>query len=639
MTLEKALWSASKQEKEKSQMQAFLKFAEKRNGKKFADYFALHQWSIDDLGAFWETLSLFFQIEFRQPYQKVFNPALPFYKSQWFLNSKLSYTHHIERQFRPNETALIYGSERHPTIHISWNALFKRAKQLKYNLQAKGIKQGDVVGGYLRHHPDSIAAFLAVNSIGAVWSCCAPEFGAESVIQRFQQLQPKLLFVHDHYMHKGKRYNLTQNILSLEEKLHPKPHIVCFDASLEKWDLTTQETHSLEAVAVDFDHPIWVLFSSGTTGHPKAITHRTGGMLLEQLKALCLHQEVCPRERFFWNTTTGWMMWNYALGSLLCGATLAIYDGATDLPTHWLFAQEEKLHHFGHGAPFFTASAKENIDLNKENFSTLKTIGSTGAPLSKDSFYWLQKSLPQAHLISLSGGTDVCSAFLGGNILLDVYAGYLQCAMLGAAVVALDNKGSKINGQTGELALAKPMPCMPLYFWGDRNNKSYHSAYFEKFEGVWCHGDWVMQDTEKGFQILGRADATLNRQGIRIGTAEIYHALFQNQVVPDALIVEIAHNANNSELYLFVALNEELTSKIEQDILQCIREHCSPRHLPDKILRVPEIPYTLSGKRMELPVKKILEGKTDAFGVSLGSMKNPKAIDAFVSWHKKLNHP
>lgn len=625
MVREDPLWTASNEAKEKSQLLAFLSYAEEQSKRSFPDYIALHQWSIEELDVFWGTLARFLQIEFAVDYTKAVTPARPFYKSEWFAGSKLSYVHHIERQFKSNETALLYRCENKETIPITWNSLFKRAKQIKEELEEKGVQKGDVVVGYLRHHPDTIASFLATNALGGVWSCCSPDFGVESVVQRFEQLQPKVLCAHESYSHKGKVYSLKDKIEQISQKISSQPKQLLFDGSLNDWDFYTEEITSLSAIPVGFDHPIWVLFSSGTTGQPKAITHRTGGMLLEQLKALRLHQEVEVGERFFWNTTTGWMMWNYSLGALLCGAVLAIYDGATDLNKHWRFAQQEKLNHFGHGAPFYESTMLQNIELNKDDFTSLKTIGSTGSPLAASCFEWMQKRLPQTHIISLSGGTDVCSAFLGGNVLLPTYAGYLQCAMLGAAVQAVDANGQPQEGKVGELVLAQPMPCMPIYFWNDPTHQRYHSAYFDQFEGVWTHGDWLDDHPEKGYKIHGRADATLNRNGIRMGTAEIYNALTHCEVLSDALVVEA-----NSQLILFAVAKEKREETEKKEIRNCIRTHCSPRHLPDAIHWVDQIPYTISGKKMELPVKKIMEGANAMDVVSIGAMKNPSALKDFI---------
>ena len=619
------LWTASSEAKVESQLLAFLSYAESQNKQSFSDYEALHQWSIERLDAFWGTLANFFQVEFTVGYKRVVKPAKPFYKSEWFTGSKLSYVNHIERHFKTNETALLYRCENEDTIPISWNSLFKRAKQIKEKLQGEGIQKGDVVVGYLRHHPDSIAAFLATNAVGAIWSCCSPDFGVESVVQRFEQLQPKVFFAHESYPYKGKTFPLKDKIDQIRQKITSQPRQVLFDGTLSSWDLETEDIITLSATPVPFDHPIWVLFSSGTTGKPKAITHRTGGMLLEQMKALKLHQEVEAGERFFWNTTTGWMMWNYSLGALLCGAVLAIYDGATNLEEHWRFAQEEKINHFGHGAPFYENSRQKNVELKKEDFPELKTIGSTGSPLAASCFEWIQKRLPRTHIISLSGGTDVCSAFLGGNILLPTYAGYLQCAMLGAAVQAVDAGGNAQEGKVGELVLAQPMPCMPIYFWDDPANERYHKAYFDQFEGVWTHGDWLDYQSGKGYKIHGRADATLNRNGIRIGTAEIYNALTHCNVLSDALVVEA-----NSALLLFAVAKGKADETDKKQIRTCILTHCSPRHLPDKIYWVNEIPYTISGKKVELPVKKIMEGEKMSKVAAIGAMKNPSALDDFI---------
>ena len=630
MVQEQPLWTASKEAIEKSQLLAFLSYAEKQNKQSFPDYSALHQWSIKELGAFWETLAKFLHIDFTSEYTSTVNLQQPFYKCEWFVGGELSYARHIEKQFKSNETAILYRCENKKTISITWNTLFKQATQIKEKLKRDGITKGDVVVGYLRNHPDTIAAFLATNALGAIWSCCSPDFGVESVVQRFEQLQPKVFLAHECYEYKGKNYQQNDKIEQICQKITSQPRQLLFDGTLSDWDLKTKEKISLSAIPVAFDHPIWVLFSSGTTGKPKAITHSTGGMLLEQMKALKLHQEVKAGERFFWNTTTGWMMWNYSLGALLCGTTVAIYDGAVDLEEHWRFAREEKLNHFGHGAPFYENAMQSNVDIKKEDYPELKTIGSTGSPLAASCFEWIQKQLPETHIISLSGGTDVCSAFLGGNILLPSYAGYLQCAMLGAAVQAVNSEGRVLEREVGELVLAQPMPCMPIYFWKDPSNQRYHKTYFSQFEGVWTHGDWLENHPQKGYKIHGRADTTLNRNGIRIGTAEIYNALIFCEGILDVLVIDAAKPNMKSQLLLFAVAEARPDEKTKKQIRTCIRTHCSPRHLPDKIYWVKEIPYTISGKKMELPVKKIMESENPSGVASIDSMKNPWALADFI---------
>jgi len=636
--METPIWQASRAEKEASNIMAFLRFSEERTGLSFSSYDALQEWSTTSLGAFWETIVAFFNVKFKTPYQEAVRPGVPFYTTQWFKGGKLSYAYHIERHFKHMENALVFCDEQEERIEISWNALFKKADEIKKSLTENGVTKGDCVVGYLRNHPDTIAAFLATNALGAVWSCCSPDFGIESVKERFGPLKPKVLFAHTHYSYKQKTFLLKDKIQALKTALNLEEKAVIYcPGTTEDWDLETEEKIPLNPISVEFNHPIWVLFSSGTTGQPKAITHRTGGMLLEQLKALALHQEVKENDRFFWHTTTGWMMWNYALGSLLCGAELYLYDGAADVEKQWRMIGKHQIHHFGHGAPFFTASEKQKeFTLNKETFTHLKTIGSTGAPLPKRSFIWLKKQLPHTPVISLSGGTDLCSAFLGGCALKPIYAGYLQCVMLGAKIASWNEERVHCWEETGELVLTVPMPSMPLYFWNDTSMQRYHEAYFKKYEGVWAHGDWIAMHPKKGIQVLGRSDATLNRNGIRIGTSEIYNALHQMEEVLDALIVEVNLKKEATSLFLFVVLPQRITPVLEKRIRTGIREKCSPRHVPDRVFQVGEIPRTLSGKKMEIPIKKYFESKNEKETIALGAMKNPLALSDFTFIKQQL---
>jgi acetoacetyl-CoA synthetase len=600
----------------------------------FQTYSELHQWSVSDLNSFWESIAFYFTIEFDHSYQKAVVPKVPFYKTEWFKDSQLSYTHHIQRNFKDQNTVIHFSNEQGKKTEITWNALMQRAQEIQTQLLKYDIKKGDCVVGYLLNHPDTIACFLAVNSLGAIWSCCSPDFGIESVISRFDQLKPKVLLSHNNYYYNGKFYNQKIKIEQLKQGLDCLRGTIEFSGDFLDWDLTTTDLVQLNCTSVDFNDPIWILFSSGTTGNPKAITHRTGGMLLEQIKALSLHQNVQSKETFFWNTTTGWMMWNYALGALLCDAVLCLYDGSPtypDLGIQWRLAHDLKINHFGNGAPFFNQSVQSNLnELDTLDLTTIKTIGSTGSPLTRAAFKGLQSKLPDTQIISLSGGTDVCSAFLGGNSMLPVYAGYLQCAMLGASIAAWNENGQPLLDQTGELVLTVPMPCMPLFFWGDPNFDLYHASYFDHFEGVWSHGDWIVMDSKKGIEVQGRSDATLNRNGIRIGTAEIYNVLDQIPFVEDHLIIEIQDASDDSKLVLFVVIDHDLLESNDKiEINKQIRIRCSPRHVPDRIFKVKQIPYTLSGKKMELPVKRIFMNYPKNKIASLGAMKNPNSLNEY----------
>ena len=514
---------------ESSNLYQFESFVSKKYNLDFPEYNELHKWSITNLDKFWESIAEFYKIEFDKNYDYVIKKEIPFYKTEWFGGAELSYSKHILRHAKRNKIAIKYKNESDDFVEITWESLLEKIKEIRGILVKCNVTKGDVVAGYLLNHPDTIASFIAANSLGAVWSCCSPDFGVESIVNRFIQLNPKVLLAHKSYSYNGKIFSQENKITEIEEKLPSIIKTVIFDSSFNSWNLKSNYWIDFELDSVEFNHPIWVLFSSGTTGKPKAITHGTGGILLEQYKSHSLHQNIVEGDKFFWNTTTGWMMWNYAIGSLLCGTTLCIYDGAANYPDigiQWRFAKEAKINHFGNGSPFFIASMKQNIkDVNQQDLSFIKTIGATGSPLSIEAFHWLQKKLPNSQIISLSGGTDVCSAFIGGSTKLPVYAGFLQCKMLGAAIQSWDEKGQEIEGETGELVITEPLPTMPLFFWGDKNFEKYHDSYFEKNKCVWTHGDWILIDDKRGILMQGRSDATLNRNGIRIGTSEIYSAL------------------------------------------------------------------------------------------------------------------
>ena len=612
------------------QFELFLK--EKYN-LSFLNYHELHEWSIVNLDSFWKSISEFYKIKFDKPYRFIVNKKTPFYKTKWFEKSKLSYAAHILRHAKSNETAIVYKSESKNIVEISWNSLLEKVKEIRDNLLEYNIKKGDVVVGYLLNHPDTIASFIAVNSLGAVWSCCSPDFGVESIVNRFGQLKPSLLLAHQKYSYNGKKFDQEDKINQLQSFLPSLKKTILFDSSFDNWNLNSNYWIDYELESVNFDHPLWVLFSSGTTGKPKAITHSTGGILLEQYKSLSLHQNIVSGDRFFWNTTTGWMMWNYAIGSFLCGAVLCLYDGSANFPdigVQWRFAKEAKINHFGNGSPLFIASMKQDIDdVNDKDLKFIKTIGATGSPLSVKAFKWLQKKLPKAQIISLSGGTDVCSAFIGGCSKLPVYAGFLQCNMLGASIQAWDENGKNIKGETGELVITEPMPSMPIYFWGDHDFKKYHNSYFEKNPGVWTHGDWIYIDDLKGVLMQGRSDATLNRNGIRIGTSEIYSALDSISEIKDSLIIDL-NTDNSSKLILFVESENKLNQNLKNKINEVIKNKCSPRHTPNLIFSISQVPYTISGKKMEIPIKKILLGQNIDDVVSKGAMRNPECIDDFL---------
>ncbi len=615
-----------------SNYKEFLKSNNKLNFKSYND---LHNWSINEISDFWESIVKFFKIEFDKPPTIIYKFNKDFIKTLWFVNSKISYSKNIFKNHKLKTPAIKYQDENGKYLEISWESLKIKTLEFQEILVKNNVKLGDRVVGYCSNTPEVVAAFLAVNSLGAIWSSCSPDFGYDSVYDRFNLIQPKFLFYHSEYMYNGRIFSLDSKVKKLKNSIKSISSIL---------DLNTKSTFTnnlkkinLNFISVDFDHPIWILFSSGTTGKPKAITHRTGGMILEHYKALSIHQNVSNSDTYFWYSTTGWMMWNYSLSSLLIGSTLCIYNGSPIYPDNgvlWRFAKKAKINHFGHGAVFFQ-NLLSNLpkELVSYDLSNIITIGSTGSPLFKETNIGLNKLFPDAHIVSLSGGTDVCTAFIGGNLDLDVIPGEIQCKMLGASVEVWNDNAKEIKNKMGELVLTKPLISMPVFFWNDINDEKYKKSYFSKFNKIWNHGDWVTETLNGGIIVHGRSDSTLNRFGVRIGTSEIYSAIKDLYYVEDSLIIHV-DDSNENKLILFV----KSSSKINYDELKSvIRLKCSPRHVPDLIFQTPDIPYTISGKKVEVPIKKILMGKNQNDVVSKDSLRNPKSLDWFVEFYENFS--
>lgn len=629
------LWEPSVTYKQESSLYQFKQFVAQKRHLKLEAYSELWDWSVSQKEEFWEDIVVFFDVQFHHPYQQIFESSSQgFIGSKWFIDGTLNYSEHIFRKATTQRPALLFKEENKPLQAVSWEALERMVRSLQQYLLGQGIASGDRVVAVLRNSPASVALFLAVNSIGAIWSCCSPDFGQASVLERFAQVTPKLLFADAQYSYNGKLFNIKGAMTALGSSLETLVQDVVFVEG-EVWkDILSQDTgQPLTFKAVPFDHPIWVLYSSGTTGKPKAITHSCGGILVEHFKALGLHQNVQEGERFIWYATTGWMMWNYALSSLLLGATLCIYEGALVYPeklSFWDFIEEYKIDHVGAGAAYYIAS--QHAELTQPRFQP-KTIGSTGSPLPPQTFSWLQKQFPQTQIISLSGGTDVCSAFLSGNPMLPVYAGEIQCLTLGSKIESYNENGESVVNEVGELVITMPMPSMPIYFWNDNGNVQYHTSYFEKYPGVWCHGDWIKFTEHQGIIVYGRSDATLNRGGVRIGTAEIYNVLNTFPEIADSLIICLDHDDGTSSMPLYVKMEHGmlLTENLKSAIKLQLRKSYSPRHVPDEILEVPAIPYTLSGKKLEIPVKKIMMGTPVEKAISLDVLKDSKSLDFWIN--------
>jgi acetoacetyl-CoA synthetase len=620
----------------------FVAFLKTTKSLEFADYHALWQWSVDQLEDFWESLYQFFAVQ-SSPYTSVLEArVMP--EAKWFVGAKLNYAEHCFLH-QSQAPAIIFANECGTYREITWADLEQQVGSLAQHLREFGVQVGDRVAAYIGNTPEAVVAFLACASLGAIWSSTSLEMGVGSIVDRFCQIEPKILFAAPEYHYNGKCLDVRATIATLQEKL----------PSLQKTIVLGQEFDALltrdakpEFVALPFDHPLYILYSSGTTGLPKPIVHGHGGILLEHLKQLGLQSNLGANDRFFWFTTTGWMMWNYLVSGLLLGSSLVLWDGS---PTHpapdalWRLCERAKITVFGCGAAYLHGNIKLGLEPKRDyDLTALRAIGSTGSPLSLDGFlYVYEKVKADVQLFSTSGGTDVCSAFLGGSPWSPVWAGELSCRSLGADLHAFDDHGNSVLETVGELVLKSPMPSMPLYFWNDHDNKRYLESYFAEYAGVWRHGDWVKITARGSAIIYGRSDATINKAGVRIGTAEFYSVVEGLPEVQDSLIINLEQLGEQSYMPLFVVLRQGLDAALEQGldaalekrIKSTIRQALSPRLVPDEIFAVEAIPRTLNGKKLELPIKKILLGADPAKVLNKDAIANPEALAFFVALAQK----
>ena len=586
-----------------------------------------------------------------QRYQRVLaSDAMP--GASWFPGAELSYAEHALAR-RDDHPALIARSETRGlenSTTVTYAELARQVAAVRAGLVRLGVTRGDRVVAYMSNIPETVVAFLATSSLGAIWSSCSPDFGTRAVIDRFGQLDPKVLFVVDGYRYGGRDFDRTGELADIERALPALRATVVLpylraDATPTRtearmsWAELASESAPLEFAQLPFEHPLWVLYTSGTTGLPKGLVHSQGGILLEHLKSLALHQDLGVEDRFFWFTTTGWMMWNYMLGVLPLGGTAVLFDGSPaypDMETLWRFAADVGVTYFGTSAAFIQACMKANIAPGRENaLRHVRAVGSTGAPLSPEGFTWIVEALERPVPVgSVSGGTDVCTAFLQSCPVLPVRAGELQCAALGAKVEAYSVEGKPVVGEVGELVITRPLPSMPVYLWNDADGARYRASYFDVFPGVWRHGDWIRFNADGSSVIYGRSDATLNRGGVRMGTSEFYRIVEQLPEIKDSLVVEVG--GESAELVLFVVLapNTTLDDGLRGRINETLRRELSPRHAPDRILAVPEIPKTLNGKKLEVPVKRLLMGQPLAGAVSEGAVANPASLGILLEAYR-----
>jgi len=638
------LWTPPADVRERTRIGAYLAWLERERGLRFDDYDALLRWSTDDLDGFWSSVWEHFEVgppsHARPALAQATMPG-----ARWFPNARLNWA---ERCLRfagraEDDMVLIARSQTRDRITLTVAELRDEVARVRKGLARLGVGRGDRVAAYLPNVPEAVVAMLATASLGAIWSSCAPEFGTRSVVDRWSQIEPKVLLTIDGYRYGDREVDRTDEVAAIRAAL---PGVITVEVpylhsggripEAFPWEKLRAVPGDLSFEEVPFDHPLFVLYSSGTTGLPKPIVHGHGGILLEHLKIHALHHDLGPADRFFWFSTTGWMMWNYLVSGLAVDATIVLYEGSPahpDLSALWRLADEEELTYFGTSAPYLMACRKEGLRPGElADLSHLRGLGSTGAPLPGEGFRYVYEAISASvHLQSVSGGTDVCTAFVGASPLVPVWEGELSCRHLGCAVEAFSVSGEPLVGEQGELVITKPMPSMPVSFWNDPSGERYRSAYFSEWPGVWQHGDWITFTDRGSCVISGRSDATLNRDGVRIGTAEFYAVVESLPEVADSLVI---HLDTGDRLLLFVALRDGalLTDALRDRVGRELRTSLSPRHVPDEIIAVPAIPRTLSGKKLEVPVKRILTGTPPEVAAARGSLADPSSLDAFVEF-------
>jgi acetoacetyl-CoA synthetase len=642
------LWAPTDADRRAATMTAFLERAGEVAGHPLPDHEAAWRWSVDEPEAFWGLVADWFAIPFRTPPTRILADAtMP--GARWFDGATLNYAEAVFARASPDRPALLVASERRPLRAIGWDELRRDVAAAAAGLRRLGVRRGDRVAAIVPNIPEAVVGLLATASLGAIWSSCPPEFGAQSLIDRLRQIEPTVLIAVDGYTFRGRPFDRREVLDTVREALtgltatvllHDlDPGAVLRGDGWLDWSAFLTDDARLTFEPVPFDHPLWILFSSGTTGLPKAIVHGHGGVVVEHAKAVGLHLDVRPDDRLLWYTTTGWMMWNFLVGSLLVGGTPVLYDGSPDHPdldVLWSLGEAAAVTHLGASAGFLMACRKAGLRPgDSHDLARLRVIGSTGSPLPADGFAWVYDAVGgHVRLDSLSGGTDVVSAFVGGSPLLPVRAGELACRYLGARVEAFGEDGEPApDGETGELVLTAPLPSMPVAFWNDPDGSRLRESYFERFPGAWRHGDWIRFLPSGGLTIEGRSDSTLNRGGVRFGTSELYGVVDAMPEIADSLVVGIEGSDGSYWMPLFVALRPGMTldDDLRGRIAAALRTALSPRHVPDEIIAVPAIPRTLSGKKMEVPVKRLLQGHPLADVAAPGTMADPVALDTFVS--------
>ncbi len=642
----KLLWKPSEERIKSTNMYRFMNFVNEKYKQDFTEFEPLYEWSIENIPDFWASMWDFAEIKSSKPYDQVIDDVTKMPGAKWFSGARLNFAENLLRN-RDDRVALIFKGENQDTTRMTYAELYDEVARVAKSLKDAGVQVGDRVVGFIPNMPEAIIAMLAATSIGAIWSSCSPDFGVQGVLGRFSQIKPKILFAANGYRYKGKRFDSLERISNILKQLPGTEKVVVIPYTQQDADISgmpnaihyrdfksSEPDLEIDFEQLPFDHPLYIMYSSGTTGLPKCMAQSAGGILVHHLKELILHTDLKREDTIFYFTTCGWMMWNWLTSSLGVGATLVLFDGNPFYPDPgalWKLAHEEKITIFGTSAGYIAALQNAGVRPGKEyDLTPLKAVLSTGSPLSVEAFEYIYKEVKEdLQVASISGGTDLNGCFALGNPMGSVYAGELQCRPLAMKVEAFDENGKSIINQQGELVCRAPFPSMPIYFWDDPDNEKYHAAYFDVYPNVWRHGDFIEINDRGGVVIYGRSDATLNPRGVRIGTGEIYRQVDQLEEIEDS--VAVGQNwQNDVRVILFVQLAKgvNLTEDLKNKIKKTLRENASPQHVPDKIIAVPGIPYTLNMKKVEISVKKVIQGEAV---VNRDALRNPEVLDYYAN--------
>ena len=651
LRMRQLLWSPSQQRIASSRLQSYISWLRTTRGLDFATYEDLWQWSTTELTEFWRSLWDFFEIiASDQPHAVLVDSTMP--GARWFPGARLNWAQNVLAHGNSHRPAVIRLGENRAVMELSWADLTSQTASLAAELRQMGVRPGDRIAGYLPNIPEAVVALLATASVGATWVVCPPEYGPNGVLDRFRQVEPTILIAADGYRFGGKAIDRISVIEELRAQLPTVQQIIIVRNLLPDREIPCGTVAFDELVQgavipvyeqVPFEHPLWILYSSGTTGLPKGIVHSHGGILLEHLKVSALQMDTGSEDRVFVYTSTAWMLWNMLVSSLAVGATIITYDGSPAFPgEERLFAicAAQKVTRFGTGAAYLAVCQRSGIQPAKQyDLTSLRSISSTGSPLPDSTWQWIYDAVgDDLHLSSDCGGTDVCSGFVGGNPLLPVYTGELQAPYLGVSIAAWTEAGQPVTGEVGEMVITAPMPSMPIHFWNDPDGTLYRKAYFDTFPGVWRHGDWMTVTENGSYVVHGRSDTTINRGGVRMGSADIYAAVQALPEVTDSLVIGVELSDGNYYMPLFVVLapSVELDDELTHRVGQTIREHVSPRHVPDHVIAAPSVPVTVTGKKLELPIKRILQGTPESKAVNRSAVANPDSLDWYIRFARRF---